>query len=297
MRDVIKKILKEEITSKCVDVIINKPHTEVCSVFNGKLGSLCKKFSELKYQLSDNTGLGMQAIIDKELDQYKSNVPDDLKTKFIEGLRLLYKTNKYDKNLIISIKNLIDNSKLVYKDGEWHPINKLNTNYADLAELLTCYLYDTKRDELNTIIDLFQKQTPRQVVTYIKPLMGGFKSYFSLDELMTFTRNAIQRSEMGEIAEDMVNDFLREKGLKINYEGGNGDFLDMKFGVDTIADMKLIQTKASVKSVMRIRKEIDWVAVANKYQGVGIYDRKGNVVIHNGQKLCKGKLCDIRVES
>ena len=295
MKETIRKILRESITSRCVDVVMNKPHTETCSVFNGKLNGLCKKFNDLGYQLSDQSGLGMQSIVDKETDKYKTNIPEDLKNQFIEGLRLLYKTGKYDRMYIIQIKNMIDEARLVYKDGEWHHVNKLNTNYSDLAELLTCYLYDTKREELNTIIDLFDKQSPRQVVSYIKPMLDGFKDYFSLDELMTFTRNTVKNTEVGEMAEDVVVDLLKSNGLSIDYVGGNGDFLDMKFGVDIITDMKLVQVKASVNSVKRIRKEIDWVAVANQYQGVGIYNKQGDVVVHNGNKLCEGKLCDKKV--
>jgi len=296
LRKIIKEeLLKEDIISRCVDVVMNKPHTKVCSVFNGKLRGLCEKFNNLGYQLSDNSGLGMQSMVDAETDKHKTNIPEDLKNQFIEGLRLLYKTGKYSRNYIIQIKNMIDEARLVYKDGEWHHVNKLNTNYSDLAELLTCYLYDTKREELNTIIDLFDKQSPRQVVSYIKPMLDGFEDYFSLDELMTFTRNTIKNTEVGEMAEDMVVDLLKSNGLSIDYVGGNGDFLDMKFGVDIISDMKLIQVKASIPSVKRIRKEIDWVAVANQYQGVGIYNKQGYVVVHNGNKLCEGKLCDKKV--
>jgi len=295
MKETIRKILRESITSRCVDVVMSKPHTETCSVFNGKLNGLCKKFNDLGYQLSDQSGLGMQSIVDKETDKYKTNIPEDLKNQFIEGLRLLYKTGKYNRMYIIQIKNMIDEARLVYKDGEWHHVNKLNTNYSDLSELLTCYLYDTKREELNTIIDLFEKQSPRQVISYIKPMLDGFEDYFSLDELMTFTRNTIKNTEVGEMAEDMVVDLLKSNGLSIDYVGGNGDFLDMKFGVDIISDMKLIQVKASTWAVKRIREEIDWVAVANQYQGVGIYNKQGDVVVHNGIKLCEGKLCDKKV--
>jgi hypothetical protein len=296
LRKIIKEeLLKEDIISRCVDVVMNKPHTKVCSVFNGKLRGLCEKFNNLGYQLSDNSGLGMQSMVDAETDKHKTNIPEDLKNQFIEGLRLLYKTGKYSRNYIIQIKNMIDEARLVYKDGEWHHVNKLNTNYSDLAELLTCYLYDTKREELNTIIDLFDKQSPRQVVSYIKSMLDGFKDYFSLDELMTFTRNTVKNTEVGEMAEDVVVDLLKSNGLSIDYVGGNGDFLDMKFGVDIITDMKLVQVKASVNSVKRIRKEIDWVAVANQYQGVGIYNKQGDVVVHNGNKLCEGKLCDKKV--
>jgi hypothetical protein len=296
LRKIIKEeVLKEDITSKCVNTIINKPHTKACSVFNGRLGALCEKFNELEYQLSDESGLGMQSIIDNETDKHKTNIPEDLKNQFIEGLRLLYRTGKYSRNYIIQIKNMIDESRLVYKDGEWHHVNKLNTNYSDLAELLTCYLYDTKREELNTIIDLFDKQSPKQVISYIKPMLGGFKDYFSLDELMSFTRNSTENTRVGESSEDEVVSLLETNGLNIDYVGGNGDFLDMKFGVDIIADMKLIQVKASIKSVKRIRRQIDWVAVSNQYQGVGVYDKQGNVVIHNGNRLCEGVLCSKKV--
>jgi hypothetical protein len=297
MRETIKRILKESTSSRCVDVVVNKPHTKPCSVFNGQLQGLCEKFVGLKWQLSDNSGLGMQKIIDDELEQYKSNTPEDLKVKFIGGLKLLYKTGKFKRDYIIKMKTAIDEGRMIYVDGEWDYINKLNTNYRDLGELLTCYLYDIKRDELRTIIDMFGKQNPRQVVTYIKSLMSGFKDYFSLEDLMSFTRNTIDNSRVGEEAEEVINNFLKSKDITIDYEGGNGDFLDMKFGVDTIADGKLVQTKNSIKGVTRIKSHIDWVAVANKFQGVGVYERDGSVVVHNGTKLCSGQLCDKNVPS
>ncbi len=75
LRKIIKEeVLKEDITSKCINTIINKPHTKACSVFNGRLGALCEKFNELEYQLSDESGLGMQSIIDNELDMLFKNL-------------------------------------------------------------------------------------------------------------------------------------------------------------------------------------------------------------------------------
>ena len=34
---------------------------------------------------------------------------------------------------------------------------------------------------------------------------------------------------------------------------------------------------------------------ANQYQGVGIYNKQGDIVIHNGNRLCEGILCSKKV--
>jgi hypothetical protein len=302
MKDLIRKILKEneiewaeELTNtsnhQCLDSIKDKPHTGSCSVFNGKTKLLCRKLEELKYQLSDSSGLGMMKIIDDATEPIKSPVPPDQLAKFIEGLRILYRTGKFSRDYITKIKGDFDNTKLVYDDnGEWNYANKLNTNYYDLAELLTCYISDTIPASIDTILS----KQPNQIVEFLKPMMQYVGQYFSPEQLKTFVRNTKMNSTVGEESEEIASKFLQDNGMVINYQGGNGDLIDMKFGVDMIVDGKLVQVKASESAVKRIRKEIDWVIVANS-KCVGVYDRlNGNIVEHNGKPLYNGD-CNRRI--
>lgn len=295
----IKQIIREEITSsdRCVDNIIDREHTGSCTVFDGKLKTLCRRLETMKYKLSDPSGLNMDQIIRKQLDPHKENIPSTQMEKFVYGLKLLYATKKYSRDYIIGIKEKLDNSKLVYTDGEWHFVNKLNTNYSDLSELLTCYINDKHPEQLPILLGLFKNEDEKSVIDLLKPIVNEIGDHFNIDDLKTFTRNTTINTKIGEDAERDVLELLKENGLRIDYEGGNGDFLDMMFGVDIIANMKLIQVKSSIRGVSRIRPEIDWVAVSNSYQGIGIYDRMGRIITHNGVKLCKGKLCDMNVRS
>ena len=271
------------------------PKRPPCSQFSGVLNQLCSNLNSLGYQLSNKAGLDMQSVIDKALESSKSPIPEHLKQKFIQGLRILYRTKKFDRDYIIKMKDVVDNSKLVYVNGEWHSVNKLNTNYSDLSELITDYLVRHHRDEISNIVSLFKSQNPKQVMAYIKPLLKGIENSFKVEDLMTYINNTVGNSNVGEIAELLINRLLRKNGITINYEGGNGDMIDMLFGVDTIADMKLIQTKASVKAVRGIKPHIDWIGVANNREGSAIFDREGNVVVYNGKKLCEGNLCNVNI--
>ena len=69
--------------------------------------------------------------------------------------------------------------------------------------------------EYNNSVDLY---------TLIKSNLD-FKNYVS------WNRN---NSAAGEIAEDKVRQMLESKGCKTLYQGGDGDFIDMIYGIDLI---------------------------------------------------------------
>jgi hypothetical protein len=87
----------------------------------------------LKSFLHKDDGLGLKRIINQKLEDLKTDTPDDLKTKFIQGANLLQAVGKItERQKEYFINNKVNNNQLVYLNNEWEPINKLNTNYSDL---------------------------------------------------------------------------------------------------------------------------------------------------------------------
>ena len=90
-----------------------------------------------------------------------------------------------------------------------------------------------------------------------------------LDDFLKFTKNIKRNSEKGEIAENKVRDYLIDNGFDIEYQGGNGDFIDMIFGCDMIVyrddvGYKSIQVKSYLPDIEDIKYyQIDWLAVSN----------------------------------
>jgi hypothetical protein len=176
------------------------------------------------------------------------------------------------------VNNKVNGGKLVYMNNEWQPINKLNTNYSDLAEMITDMLY-RGGESAKPIIDDINKN-PKEGLLKIKPFIGGLvNKYFSNPEVLNdYTKN-IQRSTMiGENAEDEVKSKLEEMGFKTEYSGGNGDLIDMSFGTDLIMTSpkygtKTIQVKNSERAWNRNDDYsfIDWVIIANPFT---VYDNK-----------------------
>ena len=111
---------------------------------------VCKKIGSLKSLLSKYNGLDLRNVIDEKIKSLESEIPQKLKNKFINGVNLLESLGKITKEQKEKfIEDKVENNKLVYMNGKWQPINKLNTNYFDLAELITELIY--KQKNYNTI--------------------------------------------------------------------------------------------------------------------------------------------------
>ena len=306
MKEIIKKVLVESGYSK---------HT-TCTQYGGITNSLCKNLELLGNNLHKDSGLGLKKIINDKLAPHKTPVPKAELEKFTEGLRILYKTGKYDRDYIIKVKNELDSFTRVHQGNDWHFVNKLNTNRRDLAEFLTKMIsdnYDNKEifsinmmfDNLGRNID-GEEITWQTIIDHLKALIEPLKDsaeVFDIESLKNFTRNTKNHSEIGESSERETINYLRYKGIKILYNGGNGDFIDMKFGVDIIAQteegMKLIQVKASENfDPSDIRSEIDWVCISSKRKGIVFYEN-GNlsekkIVTYKGELMCRGSYCEKR---
>ena len=279
-----ENLIKEDVTRMLSIMgvqVLNEQYYQECSRFFGDKEKLqvCKRIASLKSWLHKDDGLGMKGIINDKLTDLKTDVPDNLKEKFIDAANLLQKLGKIterQKNNFIN--NRVNGAKLIYVDGEWQPANKLNTNYSDLAELITDLLYrggDNARPFIDGII-VDPKSGLLSLKKYLPRLVGRY--FEDSKELLGYTNNIQRSSDIGEVAENEVKSKLEEMGFVSEYTGGNGDLIDMVFGTDLIMSRddvgtKTIQVKNSEWAWDRNEdyNNVDWVIIANPFT---IYDNK-----------------------
>jgi hypothetical protein len=289
MEKLIKKILKEELFGD------DSGEYERCSHFenNPQHRKLCYELYTLGTFLYRD--LGLKTIIDQK--RKLMGQVEDLNDKYQEPLQILYNTGKF--NEIQKIKGKyylprLSNITTLYDDsGEWSYVNKLNTNYADLAELLTELFI---RGGVANKLSNKNKLGLKTYLSSIKDkLINVLDKYFQLDEYKEFVRNTKVLSNRGEKAEEDVKKVLENFGMKTLYAGGHGDFIDMIFGIDLIMDYKgktyLIQVKntedQAKKSLGYPRyKRLDYfmaptnfgVTIINRGNEITKLDKEGQVI-------------------
>jgi len=236
---------------------------------------VCSKIGSLKELLSRYNGLDLRTVIEKQISDLQTEIPQDLQEKFIDCaifLESLGKITEKEKNNFIEKK--VKNGKLVYLNGEWQPINKLNTNYFDLAEILTELIYKNKNNTTFQAIINDPKTTLMNMKSEIHTMI---EEYFDDPKMLfDYTKNIQRTTQQGESAEQRVKEYLQDKGFKVEYEGGNGDLIDMAFGTDLIMShpdfgVKTIQVKANEKSNDQEYEYVDWIIIATPFT---IYDNK-----------------------
>ena len=273
------RLIKENIDRIKSLMIESEGKTEYnfCDRFSGNKQKMyvCSKIGSLKGLLSKSNGLDLRTVIDEQISDLETEIPQDLQDKFIDCaifLESLGKITEEEKNNFIE-KN-VRNNKLVYLNGEWQPVNKLNTNYFDLAELLTELIYKNKN---NTTFQAIIKDPKTTLMKMKSELKTMIKDYFNDPKMLfDYTKNIQRTTQQGESAERRVKEYLQDKGFKVEYEGGNGDLIDMVFGTDLIMShpdfgVKTIQVKANPKAYDQDYKYVDWVIIATPFT---IYDNK-----------------------
>lgn len=257
-----------------------------CDRFSGsnKKMLLCRKISSLGPWLHKQDGLNLNLTIKNKLKDLSSSIPDNLIEKYSEGVDMLLSMGKINKRQRDNfINSLINKNKLVYVDGQWQEVNKLNTNYYDLAELLTDLIFmggDNAKPIIDSIIS-----NPKNGLLSIKEFLPRLidKYYKDPSTLTDYTNNIKRTSKVGEEAERKVIDTLTEMGFDVLYYGGDGDMIDMTYGTDMIVDSpkhgkKTIQVKNNERSWFRENeyKYVDWVIIANPFT---VYDNKTKEII------------------
>jgi hypothetical protein len=281
----IRKIIKEEVDDFDWTDEVRVARYQGCSHFTDpNANKLCKKISGLRAWL--HRDLGMRKVVDDMLKGLK--VVQDLTDKYQEPLRILHDTGNYHDirlvNGVYTHKRLIDAGLVLDENGEYDYVNKLNTNYSDLAELITELLVKGgKVDALANKGELGIKK----YLENIKPVLFRLVSkYFQPEDLKQFIRNTVGLTVMGDEAEDYAGEVLHKYGMTQMYQGGNGDFIDMMFGVDLIMDYRgrtiTCQVKSSERQAVSASKsnqyrKIDYFISPQNGIGSGIiiYNREG----------------------
>jgi hypothetical protein len=203
-----------------------------------------------------------------------SHIDQEDLDKFMKGVEFIKQTGKYSDDEIEKNVERIKNSKLIYIDGEWHYVNKLNTNYSDTSELLTTII--EKMGKMDEVYNwLIKDPNPERVKNFllksIKPNISKFLNTTFKDkiEILQFTRNSKNNTEIGDAAESKIESILEKNGFNILYRGGNGDLVDMIFGADIIAErfdkgIVLIQVKSSGPKWENLGDyKVDWIGIGN----------------------------------
>lgn len=251
--------------------------------FNYKTGSvftdekerkLCLRLNSLTKFLVDSKtriirtgviekGLGLKSIIDDILSNHK--VIKDINGEYQDVFKILKGIKDKNGREVFYDISYVD-GKYTHRrfreaglirdeNDQYHFVNKLNTNYSDLSELLTkvlvglnlTYLADSSDDMIKSVL----LESKPDIEKYIK-------DYFNIDEMKSFTRNSVATSKRGDDSENYVGSVLEKFGMKTLYQGGNGDFVDMVFGIDLIMEYKdriiTCQVKSSSNAAKRATK-------------------------------------------
>lgn len=283
----LSNILPNKLKEEQLDLFgsVGETKYERCSHFKGNEShrNLCYELYTLGSFLYKD--LGLKDIINQKI-KLMGEVKD-LNDKYQNPLMLLYKTGKFNdikrENNKFYTDKLVDVSTLYDEGGAWHYVNKLNTNYADLAELLTELFI---RGGIANKLTNKNKLGLKKYLSSIKDkLINVLDKYISLDEYKSFIRNAKHLSQKGEQAEDDVRKVLESFGMKTLYTGGHGDFIDMLYGIDLIMDYKgkvyLVQIKntedQALKSAEYPRyRKLDYFAAPTNF-GIIIKNTDGRI--------------------
>ena len=253
---------------------------------------LFNKISHLKDWIYKSEGLGMMNIIDSIFEEknWRQRISQDSISKFNRGLDLLSHSSMsqyhINKQLQRKLPNGINSATAVLDNGEWHLVNKLNTNYFDLADLLSDLVLKGKEanpEKGQLVYDAIIENTQKGLLGLKPHLKRLLLKYFpTLQDYKRYTRYSKEMSEIGEKNEDKIRDILINAGFDIKYQGGNGDFIDMLFGTDLIVwDKKFGLKTIQVKSVLYWDKvgyyEVDWIGEGRSGK---LFDKKTRVEIN-----------------
>ena len=191
------------------------------------------KIKSLGKWLYLDEGLGLKDVIREIFDEqgWSSKLNSSEISRFMLGLDILRKTSMTDEfiNSVVRrrIPNGISNLTLVKENGNWHPVNKLNTNHSDLADMLSemimrsRILSPEKGDNFYRSCLENPKSSLFSIKSSLKPLL---KKYFDFDEKLEGIKK--QEEKKSEPTLDDFNYVPRLSGSKLKDMAWSLDVLD-----------------------------------------------------------------------
>jgi len=253
------------------------------------------KLNNLYNFLHSREGLGLQSVIDGLLKPIEKPIPESDKREVMGWLFKLQSHGKFDKNKLNYLIRSLHGLRRVEVDGKWHIVNKLNTNYTLLAELVTDLLFESEsNDVLQEISESNSEKELQNILLKNKDLIKNlFIENFEPNDLVEIADNKLGESDrIGLATENEVVEWLKNKDwgggnyMKVERQGGDGDFIDMKLTADLIVSFngryRIVQVKTSANQAKRFINDVK----RGRYKEVDIliYKDKGEIIPVNLNK-------------
>lgn len=182
-------------------------------------------------------------------------VSEEKKNQTIKICKLIKEIRPDVSNKVDNFLNELPNKYLVYNEkNQWERINKINTNRTDSAVLIVDII---ERSSKYDIRKMYTELTKPDYDT-LKELLSDMvkhKEYIwdnFLSNTEKYTANIAKNSEEGEIVENFVVEEYKKMGYEIIFIGGDGDLIDMEFGVDLIVKKDDVYNFVQIKKVSSI---------------------------------------------
>lgn len=239
----------------------------------------CRSLSNLKYWIYKDYGLGFQKAVEGVIATMSVTINFNDDNKYQLPLRLLKKTGRFDNpNDYRFIDRLpdgryyakcIDNFKQVLDvNGDYDPVNKLNTNYSDLAELIYDIISQEEPSLIISSLKLDQKSFKEVLSKFFNGKDLGELIYKNIPDIRKYVSHNRVMTSIGDSVENFIKDKFESletkdgvKAYRCVYHGGDGDPIDMVYGVDLIIgrigthNFKLVQVKASATTAQSSSQE------------------------------------------
>lgn len=271
-------------------------------------GNIYNKLNSLGSWMESSEGLDLRSLVDEILSDIKHDIQEDDIQDNLKGAKILVSYNKISENQYNFFVKTLNLKRLVYVDdegnlnpnGKWHHVNKLNTNYSDLSDLLSTYLEKAKKDGSEGAEHILKTIDNTSDTEKIKKILKLYRNDFKIlfekyledkKDLMKFTKYTTKFSKMGDEMESMVAESFEKIGYKILYRGGNGNFIDMNFSVDLIMgrgeEAITIQVKSSKNDGDRFlsnknKEAVDYLVyplTPTEFQVIDLKDRNNNFIL------------------
>jgi len=285
MEDYLKKMNKtDNFIDDLVDEVIQievKGNDKIVHDIFGKNGIYYSKGIALIRDLGDKflkdyKKLYVEGASKQEIEEYLKGL-ELLKSKF--GDKKIYTTTmeggRTTKKMTLDefINDVKNNYKRIYdENGDWSPLNKLDTNYRDNPLELTTFIKTIlTKDEYDVFVKKIQdynkavKDTPEKLkleneldkeFENIKLKLNQNEKYVKnwINRVDDITKNIKKNTAVGDFSEKKVNELFEKNGLKVEYTASNGSPIDTQLSIDQIiidtknifgGGVKTVQTKTA----------------------------------------------------